>query len=647
MVAHSFRVQEEMLCGKLLAILKKYTERTSICGFRYLTQDGRTCIERLFWLVVLAGCFFANYRLTKSSYYAYQNHPVNFVTDTDYLHWNTSFPQIVVCETESSRVPTSLEFVEKHYPEYYKDDMEFALLVHSFVFEPVCNKCSFNCDDNNNPICDINFNFKELSRKLKWPCKKLMKDCVWNGEPFDCCSKFETVDTELGFCFSANPSVSQSKPPIMVVNKHTGPSGIEFKVTRPAQVFLLGPDESANFNAASTSCFTILRSSLCRMIFTVKEMKNDDALIYEDFERRKCKFPHETESKRFNRYSQTACIVDCRAHHQLSGNFASVRIQMAGLPTQRFKRNLFKSKLDLFVSFGGIAGLFLGASLLSVAEIFIIFCVRPFSRRFFGNKLCCERKQKSLRITIKINIIKHKLMIFWLLVLAGCFFCNYQLTKSSYYAYQHHSVSFVTETDYLHWNTSYPQIVVCEIESASKAPISKEFVIKNFPKYKADWKLAQLIHSAVFQALCIECSHYCNDKNKPTCDVNFNFKELGRKVKEIKNDEALIYEDFEKRKCKFPHETELKRFDRYTESTMCNVYGLKCLGDHNLLLRGFRLKGAAYRAWIECDCPPSCVEPEYNVVYKECSKKRIPLISLAILKKCNYLVLKGYLSEII
>ncbi|GLG92902.1 LOW QUALITY PROTEIN: Uncharacterized protein GBIM_00447 [Gryllus bimaculatus] len=577
MVAHSFRVQEEMLCGKLLAILKKYTERTSICGFRYLTQDGRTCIERLFWLVVLAGCFFANYRLTKSSYYAYQNHPVNFVTDTDYLHWNTSFPQIVVCETESSRVPTSLEFVEKHYPEYYKDDMEFALLVHSFVFEPVCNKCSFNCDDNNNPICDINFNFKELSRK----------------------------------------------------------------------VFLLGPDESANFNAASTSCFTILRSSLCRMIFTVKEMKNDDALIYEDFERRKCKFPHETESKRFNRYSQTACIVDCRAHHQLSGNFASVRIQMAGLPTQRFKRNLFKSKLDLFVSFGGIAGLFLGASLLSVAEIFIIFCVRPFSRRFFGNKLCCERKQKSLRITIKINIIKHKLMIFWLLVLAGCFFCNYQLTKSSYYAYQHHSVSFVTETDYLHWNTSYPQIVVCEIESASKAPISKEFVIKNFPKYKADWKLAQLIHSAVFQALCIECSHYCNDKNKPTCDVNFNFKELGRKVKEIKNDEALIYEDFEKRKCKFPHETELKRFDRYTESTMCNVYGLKCLGDHNLLLRGFRLKGAAYRAWIECDCPPSCVEPEYNVVYKECSKKRIPLISLAILKKCNYLVLKGYLSEII
>ncbi|GLG92903.1 Pickpocket 13 [Gryllus bimaculatus] len=485
MVAHSFRVQEEMLCGKLLAILKKYTERTSICGFRYLTQDGRTCIERLFWLVVLAGCFFANYRLTKSSYYAYQNHPVNFVTDTDYLHWNTSFPQIVVCETESSRVPTSLEFVEKHYPEYYKDDMEFALLVHSFVFEPVCNKCSFNCDDNNNPICDINFNFKELSRK----------------------------------------------------------------------VFLLGPDESANFNAASTSCFTILRSSLCRMIFTVKEMKNDDALIYEDFERRKCKFPHETESKRFNRYSQTACIVDCRAHHQLR--------------------------------------------------------------------------------------------IFWLLVLAGCFFCNYQLTKSSYYAYQHHSVSFVTETDYLHWNTSYPQIVVCEIESASKAPISKEFVIKNFPKYKADWKLAQLIHSAVFQALCIECSHYCNDKNKPTCDVNFNFKELGRKVKEIKNDEALIYEDFEKRKCKFPHETELKRFDRYTESTMCNVYGLKCLGDHNLLLRGFRLKGAAYRAWIECDCPPSCVEPEYNVVYKECSKKRIPLISLAILKKCNYLVLKGYLSEII
>lgn len=54
-----------------------------------------------------------------------------------------------------------------------------------------------------------------------------------------------------------------------------------------------------------------------------------------------------------------------------------VTIGLAALPTERYKRNVIRGKLDLVVSCGGTAGLFVGASLLSFVEIFYYFIVRP------------------------------------------------------------------------------------------------------------------------------------------------------------------------------------------------------------------------------------------------------------------------------
>lgn len=54
-----------------------------------------------------------------------------------------------------------------------------------------------------------------------------------------------------------------------------------------------------------------------------------------------------------------------------------VTIGLASLPTERYKRNVIRGKLDLVVSMGGTAGLFVGASLLSFVEIFYYFIVRP------------------------------------------------------------------------------------------------------------------------------------------------------------------------------------------------------------------------------------------------------------------------------
>ncbi|XP_049825098.1 sodium channel protein Nach [Aethina tumida] len=57
--------------------------------------------------------------------------------------------------------------------------------------------------------------------------------------------------------------------------------------------------------------------------------------------------------------------------------YAIVELSLERLPTERFKRNVVRGKLDLVVSMGGATALFLGASLLSFVEIIYYTSVRP------------------------------------------------------------------------------------------------------------------------------------------------------------------------------------------------------------------------------------------------------------------------------
>nr|XP_014093605.1 sodium channel protein Nach [Bactrocera oleae] len=57
---------------------------------------------------------------------------------------------------------------------------------------------------------------------------------------------------------------------------------------------------------------------------------------------------------------------------------AKVEISLIELPTERYKRNVVRGKLDLVVSIGGTTGLFVGASLLSFVEIIYYITIRPY-----------------------------------------------------------------------------------------------------------------------------------------------------------------------------------------------------------------------------------------------------------------------------
>ncbi|EFA08448.1 sodium channel protein Nach [Tribolium castaneum] len=71
-------------------------------------------------------------------------------------------------------------------------------------------------------------------------------------------------------------------------------------------------------------------------------------------------------------------------------DYAIVELALERLPTERYKRNVVRGKLDLVVSMGGSTALFLGASILSFVEVLYYFFVRPVS-----DSLITKQKMKE------------------------------------------------------------------------------------------------------------------------------------------------------------------------------------------------------------------------------------------------------------
>ncbi|KAJ1527770.1 hypothetical protein ONE63_007725 [Megalurothrips usitatus] len=60
----------------------------------------------------------------------------------------------------------------------------------------------------------------------------------------------------------------------------------------------------------------------------------------------------------------------------IAHNTSRIELTLDRLPSERYKRNVVRGRLDMVVSMGGAAGLFVGASLLSFVELFYYFSLR-------------------------------------------------------------------------------------------------------------------------------------------------------------------------------------------------------------------------------------------------------------------------------
>ncbi|XP_049873456.1 sodium channel protein Nach-like [Pectinophora gossypiella] len=90
--------------------------------------------------------------------------------------------------------------------------------------------------------------------------------------------------------------------------------------------------------------------------------------------------------------TEITVIKDVQTSGSHNSKKAIVHVILARMSTERFKRNVVRSRLDLVVSLGGTTGLFLGASLLSFVEFIVYFTVR-----FTSNILIEQRKNQNVK----------------------------------------------------------------------------------------------------------------------------------------------------------------------------------------------------------------------------------------------------------
>jgi Amiloride-sensitive sodium channel len=82
-----------------------------------------------------------------------------------------------------------------------------------------------------------------------------------------------------------------------------------------------------------------------------------------------------------------------------------VNIEYLTWPIIRYKREVLFGWVDLLVSFGGIAGLFLGFSLLSGVEIIYYFTMRAFCMLYKNKDELFEiEKEKKMRPPVKYDL---------------------------------------------------------------------------------------------------------------------------------------------------------------------------------------------------------------------------------------------------
>nr|XP_019558124.2 sodium channel protein Nach-like [Aedes albopictus] len=165
------------------------------------------------------------------------------------------------------------------------------------------------------------------------------------------------------------------------------------------------PDENSNSNypyysysVCVTECLKMAQIKMCNCChhnMIIDENDNSPICGYEGLfclDQRDVMFPQTTIMQPWRTNGLVCqCLPSCTEHEiRIIGKQSniedrdgrSVLFKLMALPTQRYRRQIVRENLDVVVSIGGILGLFMGASILSLVELIYFFTVRFFATSY-------------------------------------------------------------------------------------------------------------------------------------------------------------------------------------------------------------------------------------------------------------------------
>ncbi|KAJ0177928.1 hypothetical protein K1T71_006801 [Dendrolimus kikuchii] len=386
---------------------------------------------RFFWFCVLTSCVVCSVFLLKASLGLYIEDAVTYTVETDYLHWETPFPAVTICEgRDINSSPVDEYLLTNNFSLNQKVFLKEVVFWQKYC-KSTCRKC-VNCFKE----------FRDIVLPMRTECEGVLGKCSWDEEPFRCCDRFLPQASEYGLCFTFN-SDFYGNGTIATISRKTGLSHLTFTALKTVHIKIHAPADVATVGLQNVliKCETLSVPMDFETILQVEQTVTDPAVKSISPESRDCVFRNEIPAPMeywpFSMYSHSACMLYCRAmfqfkhcaciHHlmpdipglpfcnlngllcisDLQGQISNITcvcpmdcddlsyiskhesclkntktretrgvIRFGYLPTLRVRRQPIKDALGFVVDVGGVAGVFFGASLLSIIEIIYLFCMR-------------------------------------------------------------------------------------------------------------------------------------------------------------------------------------------------------------------------------------------------------------------------------
>ncbi|OWR49382.1 putative pickpocket, partial [Danaus plexippus plexippus] len=402
--------------------VRRFGDMSNLHGVGYVfSMSNIPYFKRFFWLIILCICCFGAWEILKSSLYILSTGAGSYVVETNNLEWNTPFPGVTVCKH------TDMEAV-KQYLKKYNISTNATKFFHEVSFWDLkyCTSCTI-CKLNDSCVED----FTSAIPEIRQGCSQLFTECKFGGSDFNCCDKFQPIETEFGSCYVFN-SALLSNASLLTVNRTIGLPDLVFHVRKVVAVRIHAPRD-----IVSGGMLNILQVQSVPLVTEMDVMLraeptiNDESVTTLSEASRDCLLDDERPPYPdwpFGYYTRSACILYCRAlaqmsrcnctHHFLAKidsivHFAKekcacpmaceetvydaihvfsrrvsttmteqqrlgtmIKVRFTNLPSLRVRRLAITTPLKLVVDMGGIGGVFFGASLLSVIELIYLLCIR-------------------------------------------------------------------------------------------------------------------------------------------------------------------------------------------------------------------------------------------------------------------------------
>ncbi|CAK9829736.1 Sodium channel protein Nach (Fragment) [Anthophora retusa] len=398
---------------------REYFLENNLHGVPYFVDSTRPKWERITWFLLTALSLVAIVAIIVTFLNKFQTEPTITGLDIITEHIGIEFPQMFVC----------FDWSHLNHSHIHDDETHVYEQLYNWTLGKDIDLTSFN------PIYKSKNNFRRIFESMRPDCDYLIKDCMYRGTNISCSQLFTKVLTSVGACCRSSK--------LEFLNVMDTSRNLEFKTANSNFPLSLYFTQHSNSNLipgerpAIKIHFPVDIEFIVEITYTTSDIRylllrqrkcyyNQEGVSLNDceinclrdklFAHCKClpwflSFVDKTECT-LSKYSclnnvnidmtHCNCWLSCdHTSYSIKGAKKSLknvtRVMLRNWPTALYRREMRFGYLDLLVSFGGIASLFLGFSLLSSIEFGYYFTLRTYC----GAVVQSSRKQYNI-ITVHV-----------------------------------------------------------------------------------------------------------------------------------------------------------------------------------------------------------------------------------------------------